>query len=124
MCRKDRQEQKTLLYHQKVARSQGLPAKIKGKTLYIEDRPFSVEKLIELENQGINITDSESEEAEDQSNFPNHKTEELANGSLPKNNLPEHQSQKRKRRKINYSPKTTGANIITRSQTTKTQKDT
>ena len=117
LCFEDRKDQKTLINHQKLARSQGLQTHIKNKTLFVNDQPFSIGKLKELENQGTIVTDSEAEISND----------ELETANLQKNNTEKgvqnlNSSLRRKKRKINYSS-TTGENIQTRSQTKFTQKD-
>ncbi|CAG9817343.1 unnamed protein product [Phaedon cochleariae] len=133
LCEEDREEQKILLKHRRIALEQNDEAKIKGRKLYVNNQPFTSEELKNLENktETENFTEdsnSEEEEGEDQEEEKRDQgtqsgivtTNKNLGKANDKNKQPLAQSsntqqtlstQKRKRRKLfKYSPKNTRSN--------------
>ncbi|CAG9824520.1 unnamed protein product [Phaedon cochleariae] len=66
LCQEDREEQKILLKHRKIALDQKEDAKIEGRTLYVNNKPYTTEELrkIDLEN-ACEESSTETEEEEE-----------------------------------------------------------
>nr|CAI5858396.1 unnamed protein product [Callosobruchus analis] len=92
----DRQTQKILVRHLKQARKQQLPAKIRGNHLEIEKHLYNAEELENLQQ----LADKDSEESPDEE-VPGQS------GTTESKTI----IQKRKRCKIQYSPKTRSGKI-------------
>lgn len=133
-CYEDRQEQKVLRKHLKIARSQNLEAKIKGFRLFINNKAFTAKELKDSEKNVQTSSESEDESIEDEIQDEHNKLAQKACNSIqqpstseavsatnvrnskssPKSQL--QLSSKRKWRKTyKYSPKGNKGTRITRN---------
>lgn len=115
----DRNEQKVLYSHLKLAREQKLQARISGNKLIIDNNPYTVEQLQHLEN--LSETESADPTSETEVDNPGQLLKKQQ-GAIQSNNSSKQKeltSPLSKKRKINYSPKaflTDGAKgVLTRS---------
>lgn len=115
----DRNEQKVLYSHLKLAREQKLQARISGNKLIIDNNPYTVEQLQHLEN--LSETESADPTSETEVDNPGQSLKKQQ-GAIQSNNSSKQKeltSPLSKKRKINYSPKaflTDGAKgVLTRS---------
>ncbi|CAH1113533.1 unnamed protein product [Psylliodes chrysocephalus] len=115
----DRTKQRILVHHLKEAKIQNLSARIKGFSLEIEDKLYTVEDLKELEESLVSSSDSEEGDIETKvhSRCQRGSTSSSVNAiisshSAEKKELSKKVSQKSKKYNAHYSPKTRSSKQI------------
>lgn len=102
LSKEDREKQKVLKKHQKNAKEQKLEAKIRGNKLIVGDIAYTAEELENLEILEGSETEAGSEGGSVETEDLGRDENELVNTSVARTKA---KTSKRKRRKIQYSPK-------------------
>lgn len=109
LCYEDREDRKVLRFHQQKALAQKLEAKIKGNTLIVENKVFTLEDLLNLEANLQSEEESDNEETTLLQQLPERNSTDIVGDN----------SKKHKQNKIVFRPNSQadGGNVLrTRSQ--------
>lgn len=103
MSKEDREQHKILRRHQKLASEQKLKAIIRGGKLLIGNDTYTVQELEKLER--LEGSETEGEEGDKEISTPEFNSDLTGSRSVENHTATTSNDKKRKRRKIQYSPK-------------------